>query len=213
MVFCTSGAKANTAKVACGSKNKDQKWHLGFQRIRFPSPPLIPRSFPLCNRNLRVQSPRPSCLSDLIHVPMATAFGYRGEVGHVQRDGPDTLLSPVTTLKRTGPTLYSPEGICWLQSITENFVGKREEMACPMEDFLKSPSARILPKHHEGLTLAHLQPVLQTQGSSACCLPAPQPTNPHSSTKKGCSSYSILLLRKNEGVAIIHNFFSLSCTL
>ena len=86
---------------------------------------------------------------------------------------------------------------------TENFVVKilgSEEIMCPTEGFIKSPFARLLPKHHEGFAFAHLSPATQTLGSSARWhLPVlRQPLNlpTHTCQQGGCSSCRTLLLRK-----------------
>lgn len=128
------------------------------------------------------------------------------------------LLSPVKTLKRTGPTLYSLGRNPLASKHHWKPCSEKEEITCPTEDFVKSPFARLLPKHCKGFAFAHLPPAVEAQNSSVrrrlCSEAAPQPANPHSSTKKGCGSYPTVLLRKDDGgVTIIHNFFLVMHTL
>lgn len=103
---------------------------------------------------------------------------------------------------------------------TENFVVKilgSEEIMCPTEGFIKSPFARLLPKHHEGFAFAHLSPATQTLGSSARWhLPVlRQPLNlpTHTCQQGGAVAAAPSSSERMLGVAIRHNFVLVRHTL
>ena len=183
-----------------GPESKDQKRHSGFPRI-LPTHGLSHSPlFSPCNENLNVQPPYSSFWSTLVPVPIAPypltmgeELGIWWEMVH---------LSPVhcEVFEKDWMYFVLLRRIRLPPNITENFVVKR---LCAPQGFIKSPSTRLLPKHHKGFACAHLSPATQTQGSSVYWhLPVlRQPLNlpTHTCQQRGCHSCHTLLLRKDDG--------------